>query len=203
MSAAPRQPVAIPRDPRVSQVSQLPHTWHKIQKGGSTDRSGYRLGSGVSLAVFKNQCYGLLQLLPLKPGVIRPVLLQRLRVYTAPEEPAVAIQDPPAEATISVVEQVRHHLTIGPAGSRPPCRCGQAVTEEGQCRLPCRMEFAFTGDIWYWRGPAPFYFISVPEDICEIIKVHSGFLTYGSPVCINCKSDLQSMHDASVLAADT
>lgn len=41
------------------------------------------------------------------------------------------------------------------------------------------MEFAFTGDIWYWRGPAPFYFMSVPEDICEIIKVNSGFLSYG------------------------
>lgn len=110
-----------------------PQARHEVHKCGSTDRSGYRLGTGISLTIFKDQHYGLLQLVALESGVIRPELLQRLRVNVAPQKPAVAVQDPPAEATISVVEQVRHHLTIGPAGIGPPCRCGQG------CRLPGRV----------------------------------------------------------------
>src|SRR5690554_2114022 len=41
------------------------------------------------------------------------------------------------------------------------------------------MNFRFSGDIWYWRGPAPFHFVSVPQEACEVIKLASGFLTYG------------------------
>lgn len=37
----------------------------------------------------------------------------------------------------------------------------------------------FSGDIWHWRGPAPWYFISLPQDECELIKMASGFLAYG------------------------
>ena len=41
------------------------------------------------------------------------------------------------------------------------------------------MTFRFSGHIWYWRGPAPFHFVSVPQEDCEVIKMASGFLTYG------------------------
>jgi hypothetical protein len=37
----------------------------------------------------------------------------------------------------------------------------------------------FTGKIWYWRGPAPFYFVTVPEEESLDIKAISGFVTYG------------------------
>lgn len=37
----------------------------------------------------------------------------------------------------------------------------------------------FRGAIWYWRGPAPFYFVTVPEAECEMIKDISGIVTYG------------------------
>lgn len=26
------------------------------------------------------------------------------------------------------------------------------------------MELEFTGEVWQWRGPAPYYFVTVPED---------------------------------------
>ena len=41
------------------------------------------------------------------------------------------------------------------------------------------MKFEFSGELWYWRGPAPFHFITVPEDQCEEIKDVSSFVTYG------------------------
>ena len=31
-------------------------------------------------------------------------------------------------------------------------------------RHPVGMELEFTGEVWQWRGPAPYYFVTVPED---------------------------------------
>ncbi len=41
------------------------------------------------------------------------------------------------------------------------------------------MDFEFTGEIWYWRGPAPFHFVTVPEARSRDIKAISNFVTYG------------------------
>jgi hypothetical protein len=41
------------------------------------------------------------------------------------------------------------------------------------------MDIEFTGEIIYWRGPAPFYFVPVPETESLDIKAISGFVTYG------------------------
>ena len=41
------------------------------------------------------------------------------------------------------------------------------------------MNFEFKGDIFEWRGPAPFYFVRVPEEICQEIKASAAMLTYG------------------------
>jgi hypothetical protein len=41
------------------------------------------------------------------------------------------------------------------------------------------MIIKFTEKIFYWRGPAPFYFITVPTDQSQAIKSISGILTYG------------------------
>ena len=41
------------------------------------------------------------------------------------------------------------------------------------------MEFEFSNEIWEWRGPAPFYFVSVPEDQAEQIREAAKLLTYG------------------------
>lgn len=37
----------------------------------------------------------------------------------------------------------------------------------------------FTGPMWYWRGPAPHYFISVPEEQVDALKAISKRVTYG------------------------
>jgi hypothetical protein len=41
------------------------------------------------------------------------------------------------------------------------------------------MIITFEGDIIYWRGPAPFLFVAVPEAPARDIKAISGMLTYG------------------------
>lgn len=37
----------------------------------------------------------------------------------------------------------------------------------------------FEGEIWYWRGPAPFYFVSVPAPLSDDIHAISSEVTYG------------------------
>ena len=37
----------------------------------------------------------------------------------------------------------------------------------------------FKGKIFYWRGPAPFLFVAVPEKQSRDIKSVSGLVTYG------------------------
>ena len=41
------------------------------------------------------------------------------------------------------------------------------------------MNITFTGPIWYWRGPSPFFFVTVPEDHARDLKAISGIVTYG------------------------
>jgi hypothetical protein len=37
----------------------------------------------------------------------------------------------------------------------------------------------FDGTIWFWRGPAPWYFVTVPEEPCRELKAVAGVVTYG------------------------
>lgn len=41
------------------------------------------------------------------------------------------------------------------------------------------MDLRFAGELWYWRGPAPFHFVSVPPDESEAIAEVAPRLTYG------------------------
>ena len=41
------------------------------------------------------------------------------------------------------------------------------------------MTFEFNDKIWFWRGPAPWYFVTVPVQHCQDLKAISGSVTYG------------------------
>ena len=41
------------------------------------------------------------------------------------------------------------------------------------------MHIEFDAKIWYWRGPAPWFFVTVPEKQCDDLRAISGFVTYG------------------------
>jgi len=41
------------------------------------------------------------------------------------------------------------------------------------------MDLEFTGEMWFWRGPAPWHFVTVPEQECGELEAASAFVTYG------------------------
>ena len=41
------------------------------------------------------------------------------------------------------------------------------------------MEFDFSAAVFEWRGPAPFYFVAVPEGPSEDLRALSAVVTYG------------------------
>ncbi len=41
------------------------------------------------------------------------------------------------------------------------------------------MKLEFDGKIWYWRGPAPWYFVTVPPEPCRALKAIVQNVTYG------------------------
>lgn len=41
------------------------------------------------------------------------------------------------------------------------------------------MDLEFSGEVWFWRGPAPFHFVTVPEDESAELQETSALVTYG------------------------
>jgi hypothetical protein len=41
------------------------------------------------------------------------------------------------------------------------------------------MNLEFRGEPWFWRGPAPWHFVTVPEEECRQLEAASAFVTYG------------------------
>lgn len=41
------------------------------------------------------------------------------------------------------------------------------------------MDIQFKATIWYWRGPSPYFFVTVPTEESDYLKSISGAVTYG------------------------
>ena len=41
------------------------------------------------------------------------------------------------------------------------------------------MDLEFAGELWYWRGPAPFHFVTVPEEACVGLRAMAALVSYG------------------------
>jgi hypothetical protein len=41
------------------------------------------------------------------------------------------------------------------------------------------MKIEFSGKIWYWRGPSPWFFVTVPEKQGRDLKAILSLVTYG------------------------
>ena len=41
------------------------------------------------------------------------------------------------------------------------------------------MNLEFSGEILYWRGPAPWYFVPTSPDVSDAIKAVANIVTYG------------------------
>jgi hypothetical protein len=41
------------------------------------------------------------------------------------------------------------------------------------------MEASFDAEVWFWRGPAPWHFMTVPPEICEALEARASLVSYG------------------------
>ncbi len=41
------------------------------------------------------------------------------------------------------------------------------------------MDLEFTGEVWFWKGPSPWYFVTVPDEECAELEATSAFVSYG------------------------
>ena len=41
------------------------------------------------------------------------------------------------------------------------------------------MRLEFDGEVIHWRGPSPYYFVGVPEPLCEDLRIASRDVSYG------------------------
>ena len=41
------------------------------------------------------------------------------------------------------------------------------------------LDLHFTGELWFWRGPSPYHFVTVPEEDVRGLKAVSELVTYG------------------------
>jgi hypothetical protein len=45
--------------------------------------------------------------------------------------------------------------------------------------MDLNMQFEFTGEMWPWRGPAPYHFVTVPDEVSSVIRELSSVISYG------------------------
>jgi hypothetical protein len=41
------------------------------------------------------------------------------------------------------------------------------------------MNLEFSGEVWFWKGPAPWHFVTVPDDQCGELEATSAVVSYG------------------------
>lgn len=41
------------------------------------------------------------------------------------------------------------------------------------------MNLEFSGELWFWKGPSPWHFITVPEEGCAELEEAAPFVSYG------------------------
>ena len=69
------------------------------------------------------------------------------------------------------------------SGSGSAAAIEQRLRKPDQARhrrpYPDPVNFAFSGEIWFWKGPSPFHFVTVPPAECRELKAASSAVTYG------------------------
>lgn len=41
------------------------------------------------------------------------------------------------------------------------------------------MNLEFSGQMWFWKGPSPFHFVTVPDDECGQLEAVAPLVSYG------------------------
>src|SRR6478672_3450361 len=75
---------------------------------------------------------------------------------------------------IDLPDDIELELVEGAAEADPDLPNAARVRPAGDA-----IELTFDGELWSWRGPAPYHFISVPADGVRAIKAVAASITYG------------------------
>ena len=68
---------------------------------------------------------------------------------------------------------------------RPTLRRGRSNVDDdfgpagGHRPYADRVDLEFSGEVWFWRGPSPYHFVTVPEDESAELQAASAVVTYG------------------------
>jgi len=73
-----------------------------------------------------------------------------------------------------VTAEVRCVAMPGSPGSRDRVRRGV-----GGGSYAGAVDLEFSGEVWFWRGPSPWHFVTVPEEECAELEDSSAFVSYG------------------------
>jgi Domain of unknown function (DUF1905) len=99
-----------------------------------------------------------------------------VEVSLAPEGPQRG--DLPADLAAALADN-----PAAPSGSRRRDRSSARGWTQVQARTvtghTARMDLEFSGEMWFWKGPAPFHFITVPEEPSAQLAAASASVTYG------------------------
>lgn len=60
---------------------------------------------------------------------------------------------------------------------RPPDR--NVASGYRNIAYPEPVDLEFSGELWFWRGPAPWHFVTVPDDRCADLEAASRLVSYG------------------------
>jgi Domain of unknown function (DUF1905) len=41
------------------------------------------------------------------------------------------------------------------------------------------VDLQFSGEIWHWRGPSPYHFVTVPDDDSAVLEAVASMVSYG------------------------
>lgn len=44
---------------------------------------------------------------------------------------------------------------------------------------PDGLSLEFSGEVWHWRGPSPYHFVSVPDEDCGALEAAAPLVSYG------------------------
>jgi len=45
--------------------------------------------------------------------------------------------------------------------------------------MDLKVQFEITGEMWPWRGPAPYHFVTVPEEVSSELRALAPLISYG------------------------
>jgi hypothetical protein len=65
------------------------------------------------------------------------------------------------------------------AGEGPRAAEGDGRSSGDEPTTVVAVDLEFDAELWEWRGPAPFYWLTVPDEGCDYIRFASSRASYG------------------------